>query len=161
MKRKTTSTDPRIEKARKGVQNASNAYNKNPTERNHEKLHTAKIKLQEKYNLVTEEELEKAMRSLEIADEKSRHSESWKLINLITGRKTAKKGIIKAKSPEERIKKWYTHFKNLLGKEPVVEGDLDENIDPIIQYGNISDEPFLMEECNCEENDSRRKSIRS
>ena len=148
-KKKATSSDPRIEEARKGVQTASDLYKKRPTERNREKLQSEKGKLQETYDLVTEEELESAIRSVELADERSNHGESWKLVNQFTGRKTAKKGIIKGKSAKDRVEKWYQHFKNLLGKEPVVEGDLDEGeypLRPILQSINISDEPFSMAE---------------
>ena len=48
-----------------------------------------------------------------------------------------------------KVEKWYSHLKNLLRKELVVEGDLDEGeylLCPILQSPNISDEPFSMEE---------------
>ena len=145
IKKKIASTDPRVDKARKLVQNASNNYIKRPTRGREQNLQSAKKKLQETYDIITGEELEKAIRGVEDADEKSRHGESWKLINNLTGRKTAKKGIIKGNSAEERIEKWYNHFKTLLGKEPAIEGDLDE-VQPVLQSLNISDEPFTMEE---------------
>ena len=56
-------------------------------------------------------------KKLKEADNRNSHGESWKLINLITGRKTKKQGILKGKSKEDRVKQWYNHFKNLLGKE--------------------------------------------
>lgn len=52
------------------------------------------------------------------------------MFNEITGR-TAKKGIIKAKDKEDRINKWYIHFKELLGNEHTIEGELDA-ISPIL-----------------------------
>ena len=53
------------------------------------------------------------------------------MFNEITGRRTAKKGIIKVKDKEDRINKWYTHFKELLKNERTVEGELD-TISPIL-----------------------------
>ena len=37
----------------------------------------------------------------------------WETVNEFTGRKRTNKGIVKAKSPEESIKKWKDHFLNL------------------------------------------------
>ena len=145
-KKKRASKDPRVEEVRKEVQDASDSYSRRSSKKNREKMQNVKMKLQQMYDTIEEEEIEKAVRSVEVADENARHGEGWKLINNVTGRKTAKKGIIKAKSPEERIEKWYNHFKNLLGKEPVIEGDLDESKHPILESLNISDEPFSMEE---------------
>ena len=59
-------------------------------------LEKEKKKIHEAYDLITEEVL--TLRSAESADEQSYHGESWRLINEIIGRKTAKKGIVKTKS---------------------------------------------------------------
>ena len=76
----------------------------------------------------------------------AKHRESWKLINNISGRKTTQKSIIKAKNKEERIQKWYNHFKNLLGKDANVEGNFEEKLTPVLQNLDISDCPFTLEE---------------
>ena len=102
--------------------------------------------MQEIYDEIEEGELDKAIKEVEDANEKSRHGKSWKLINQISGRKTAKTGIIKGASVKERLDKWYSHFNGLLGKEPEVEGELEENIQPILQSLGISDSPFTHEE---------------
>ena len=109
-------------------------------------MSAAKKELQETYDLITEEELDKAIKEVENADERAKHGESWKLINEISGRKAAKTGIIKGKSKEERLDKWYSHFKDLLGKEHTVEGELDEIVHPILRSLGISDQPFTQEE---------------
>ena len=149
VKKKANSLDPRIENARKKVQNASDVYSKRSSERNREKLQAEKEKLQKEYNIVMEEDLVLAIESVEKADQRCDHGESWKLINQISGRQTAKKGIIKGKSEKDRIEKWYTHFKNLLGNEPIIEGGLDEmefSPEPILQSLHINDGPFTMDE---------------
>ena len=145
-KRRTAAQDPHIEEARKQVQTASDSYMKQPTEKNREGLSTAKEELQNTYDKIAEEELEKAIREVEMADEKARHGESWKLINEISGRKSAKTGILKGSSTEERIEKWYSHFKDLLGKEPAVEGEMDEIVHPVLRSLGIADTPFSQEE---------------
>ena len=130
-KMKRASADPRIIKAREKTQKASGAYTENPTERNRQKLQRCKSGLQKTYDIISEEELDKLIAEVESAHERSKHGESWRIINEITGRKTAKQSIIKANSKKERINKWYTHFKELLGKEPVVDGDIGD-ITPVL-----------------------------
>ena len=76
-------------------------------------------------------------------DERPKHC--WNLINTLTGRKSSKQGIINVKD-EDWISKWYVHFKNLLGIEPVVEGSPEENIKPIINNLIIPD-VLLTKEC--------------
>ena len=75
-------------------------------------------------------------------DERPKHC--WNLVNTMTGRKSSKQGIINAKD-EDWIIKWYVHFKNLLGIEPVVEGSPEENIKPIINNLIIPDVLFTKE----------------
>ncbi|CAI9732056.1 Hypothetical predicted protein [Octopus vulgaris] len=60
---------------------------------------------------------------------------SWRLINSITG--------CKGKSKDERIKKWYTHFYNLLGKDPKVDSETEnEELAKILDSLQIEDEGF-------------------
>lgn len=84
---------------------ASDRYYRSPTENNREEMERYKSKLLEQYNFTIEEDLDKMIRLVETADEESRHKESWRLIDEITGGKTAKKGIIKAKDKKDRINK--------------------------------------------------------
>ena len=69
-------------------------------------------KLHEQYYITIEEDLDKMIGQVETAHEESRHKESWRLINEITRRKTAKKGIIKAKDKKDRINKCILTSKN-------------------------------------------------
>lgn len=75
------------------------------------------------YGIISEEELDKPIAKIEPADARSKHAESWKLVNQIAARKSVKQAIIKANSKEDRIKKWYNQFQNLLGKCPMVAND--------------------------------------
>ena len=145
IKRQRTSTDPRIVRAREITQKASNKYVETQSPRNRIELQKCKRNLQNQYDIIAEEELAKMIREVESANDRSKHGESWRLINEITGRKTTKQGIIKASSKQDRINKWYTHFKELLGNEPEVVGDLGD-ITPVLQGIDISDEQFTAEE---------------
>ena len=84
---------------------------------------------------------------VEEAIERNRHKESWHLINSISGIKSTKQGIIKGSSHEERLKKWYDYFQNLLGKVPIIP---DENIGTylpsILDSLDITDTEFTNEE---------------
>ena len=81
---------------------------------------------------------------MESADNASKHRRSWKLINKISGRKSARQGIIKGKNKEERIAKWFDHFSNLLGSQQVSHDPEDEHIEavftdpPRIDDGNFT-----------------------
>ena len=121
---------PRIAKAREELQISSDRYYWSPTENNKEEVERNRSKLHEQYNTKMED-LDKMIRQVETADEEFRHEESWRLFNEITGRRTAKKGVIKVKDKEDRINKWYTHYKELLENERTVEGELD-TISPIL-----------------------------
>ena len=144
-KREKTSTDPRIVIEREKLTRASKVCYENPTELNREKINKCKRNLQDMYDSKEEEDLDKMIRSVEEANFKCKHQQSWRIINDITGRKTSKQSMIKANDKKDRINKWYSHFKDLLGKEPVVEGEL-EIIQPVLKDLDISDEPFTKEE---------------
>ena len=68
------------------------------------------------------------------------------MINETSGRKTSKKGILKGKSQEERIKAWYIHFSNLLGKEPVTNNAGEEEITTVLHQRNIKTGPLTVKE---------------
>ena len=51
-----------------------------------------------------------------------------------------------AKDKKDRLNKWYVHFKNLLGNEPIVEGSPEENITPVRSNLMIPDGLFTREE---------------
>ena len=86
------------------------------------------------------------VKQVEESDKTRTHSESWKLINSITGRKSAKTGILKGNSSEDRLQKWKEYFSTLLGSEPATEGDPNEVIPMVIRNANIKSGPFSIEE---------------
>ena len=140
------SEDTRVVEARQKVQNAFNDYQKEPDKDHQTKLQFEKQNLQEAYNVISEEELESLIQKVENADSTHRHAESWKLINEISGRKSAKKGVLKGNSKEERLKKWFTHFSDLLGKEPTISGDDQDEIIPVLPEQVINTGPFTPDE---------------
>ena len=81
---------------------------------------------------------------MENADAQSKHKESWKIINRISGRKTARKGMIKGNTKEERIDKWFSHFKNLFGKSSDTEDT--EELEKVLHNLDIEDGLFTREE---------------
>ena len=145
-KRKRTSDDARVQNARKAVQHMFSKSQNHQSSTNQENLQKSKSKLQEAYDAITEEELSEMIQKVEVADESNSHSQSWRLINTITGRKAAKKGILKGNSKEDRLKKWQQYFSELLGSEPTVEGDPNEDIPTVLQNLNIKSGPFSKEE---------------
>lgn len=144
-KRKVTSDDPRIISARDRVNKAFAKYESDPCIDNHDVLKQEKANLKHNYDLAFEEELEHLISKVEDADIRAQHAESWKLINEISGRKSAKAGKIKGKNKEERVQSWYQHFSNLLGKEPVITND-DEEVATVFENLNIESGEFTMNE---------------
>ena len=124
------------------IQAASNKFFQKPTNRNREELQKCKTRPQETYDTITEEELDKMIREVEAADLNSKQN----MINEITDRKTTKQCITKARDKKDRINKWYTHFKDLLGKELVLEGEMDAELTSVLQEMGISDDPFTAKE---------------
>ena len=59
----------------------------------------------------------------------------------MSGRKKAKEGQVSVKSPEERVKTWFTHFQRLLGEPPIVEHPDEEVIDPKLHRNQNGSRP--------------------
>jgi len=74
------------------------------------------------------------------------HRDVWKLVKTLSGKESQPKIQLKGGSTQKRLEKWLLHFKNLLGKKPVLpENDtlLREQISPEL---NISVSPFTIDE---------------
>ena len=145
-KKSNKSSNPRIVKAREKVTTAFNTYALSPTADNHVTLQNEKQALQAEYTAAEELEVEETIQRIESANAQSEHGKSWKLINELTGRKNTKRGILKASSQEERIKKWHDHFQNLLGQEPVVTETGTSDIQTVFEELSIPITPFTKEE---------------
>ena len=125
MKTTQTSKHPKIEDARKEAQEAFRNYQKQLDTVSEDKWKRSKLKVQTMYREIEEEELDSLIQEVEQADDKSKHGESWKLINKISGRKIGRQGILKGKTKEDRLKSWHKHFQTPLGKDPVRARDED------------------------------------
>jgi hypothetical protein len=145
-KQKRASGDPRVQTARTNVQTAFSDYQVKSSDENQCKLQTEKMNLSNVYDTIMEEDLTEMIKQVEEADAKSRHGESWRLINNISGRKSAKRGLLKGSTKEERINKWYQHFSNLLGKEPDIANYSEKDLPVILKDLNINDSIFTLEE---------------
>ena len=146
-KREILSNDDRVSTARDKVNEAFAKYEANPNNTNQEQFRDEKANLKSTYDQVFLDELESLIKQVENADLRAQHSESWKIINQISGRKAAKKGIIKGKNKDERVSSWYRHFSQLLGNEPNIRNsNLDEEIPTIFDNLGINTGEFTMEE---------------
>ena len=79
------------------------------------KLEEAKQDLQESYDR-EEKYVNEKIHSITDAIQHQKSGLAWETVNEFTRRKGTNGGRIKAKSPEERVSKWETHFSNLLGQ---------------------------------------------
>ena len=138
--------DPRVTAIREEVEEAYKLFlsaGKESTMRDHYK--EKKEQLYNMYATIDQEELTSKVAAAEQAHASSRHSEAWKLINDISGRHCAQSSKLKANSPEERVKLWYTHFSNLLGSPPQISEE-DTPILTVRDALDISEEPFSLDE---------------
>ncbi len=105
-------------------------------------MQSAKNDLDKTYVELQECDLDKLLQRAENVDGLRKTKESWKIINEISGRRVAKRGIIKGTSREDRIKQWEKHFSGLLGNVPDVAGSDNDHIQPVLEGININDGPF-------------------
>ena len=142
-KKKDRSLDPRVKAVREEVEQAYKAYLADSNKESLcDKYKDKKKELFNTYAIIEEEELISKIKRVELAHERSQHGEAWKLINSVTGRKSAQSSKLKADSPEERVKLWHTHFYNLLGNPPVISEE-DTPIKTVSETVlEISEEPF-------------------
>ena len=145
-KQKNISMDLRITEARKRTNKSIKTFVDNPSDENRDKMNVDKKQLNQIYDKVKEEQFEKVINDLDEHSKNARPKQCWKLINQLSGRKSIKQGIIKANNKQDRINKWYNHFQSLLGKEPIVNGQPEEEIQPVLSNLEIFDGPFTKEE---------------
>ena len=93
---KNPSRHPDIAIPRDNVNEAYTKYVLSNTEEKYEMFQETKRKLQEAYDKIESDDLEKTVYDIENSNKLRQHAKCWQLINDITGRKTTKKGIIKA-----------------------------------------------------------------
>ena len=110
----------RIEEMRQNINKAFAAFNFESKDRLQKELQGEKRKMKKIYNTIQEEELDEMIKQVETADIRQKDKESWELINTITGRKTAKKGLIKGNSKEERVNRWFENVNNILCIDPLL-----------------------------------------
>ena len=141
------SDDKRIKQARKNVATAYSCYTRNPTNETQEELNQKKGALEEVYSIVFGEELDQKVTQIEQSNRTNKHQGSWKLMNEITGRKTAKRAILKGRNKKERVKNWHGYFKELLGKPPKIINE-NQNINNVLDENelNIKTGPFTNSE---------------
>ena len=145
-KRPKISDDPRIVTARDNVNKSFEKYALTSSDQDHETLQLEKSNLQSAYDTLQEEELNQMISKVESADATYKHGEAWRLINAITGRKSAKRGIIKGNSKAERLKKWHDYFKGLLGDPPNIT-DSEGVVNTIFEeHRDITTSPFTLDE---------------
>ena len=139
------SKHPEVVAARGKVVDARQSFNCEGTTENREMLNEAKQLLFNTYDKIKGEELMEKVRKVETAQGEQRYGEAWRVINEMSGRKRAKEGQVAGNSPEERVRSWFTHFQDLLGSHPTVEG-AEEEIPAVLIDLNIDDGPFTAAE---------------
>ena len=105
---------------REMVKNAYEVCLRRNTKSRAAKLEKAKQDLQECYDREQEKYVNEKIHAITDAIQHQKSGLAWETVNEFTRRKGTNKGRIKAKSPEERVGKWKTHFSNLLGQTPSV-----------------------------------------
>ena len=136
--RKNISNHPEVVHQRLTAKSASSVFFNDPTPENHEHMQEEKKKLEDIYMKQQERNIQSLLNHAMQAKHDNKSKSSWKIINDVTNRKVAKKGIIKGKNKEERLNAWFTHFSNLLSTN-----DEQQNG---ITVTNVLQDPFTLEE---------------
>ena len=140
-RRDLISQHPDIQRARLKLKNADMELQLHQSHDNEDSKKIAKEELKTTYKRLREEEVTKLARKIEAEYGGRRYGAAWKVINEITGRKRSKEGLVKGKTPQERVDAWFSHYHSLLGTAPVVD-DPDEVIPTVFSNLDISEEPF-------------------
>ena len=119
-KRQTPWENDVINAKREGVKKAYEESLVKKTRKRTANLENAKKELQDAYDLEQENYAKEKVDLIGNAAEHQKSKLVWETVNEFTGRKGTSTGKIKAKSPEDRMRKWKDHFKNLLGQPPVI-----------------------------------------
>ena len=133
-------------------------YQKDTTDENRQIYKQTKQNLEEAYNVFIEEDLDSKLKDVEKAHANSKHGQSWRLNNYITGRKASPKGQLKGDTQKDRVINWFNHFKNLLGSPPDID-DEDKEILPILESLNIKTGPFDLKDYKGNKVTSRREEL--
>ena len=154
-KKKVRSLDPRVKAMREEVEKAYQTFMANGRTDGLRQTYKERVQdLYRTYAIIEQEEVLEKVTEVENAHESMKHREAWKLINDISGRKKAQSSLLKANSPEERVKLWHTHFSKLLGSPPTIS-DPEVPIQTVFCNLEISEEPFSEDEF-----DKAKKSLR-
>lgn len=147
VKKTERNMEPRVMTARLEMEKAKREIGKST-----ENKKTAKAKYKKKrreiydaYSTILQEDIDHAVTEIEEAHASQRYTQSWKLINQLSGRNSSQQAKLKAKNKEERVNLWFSHFKNLLGNPPEVT-DENETIRSIFLPLHIEDGPFTLDE---------------
>jgi len=123
-----------VMKARENMEEASKRHIVTGSDKDRELLNEAKMMLFNAYNKIKEDEDEikgKIDKTQNLHSE-GQYTETWNIINEVSGRRKAKEGLVIGASPEERVSTWFNYFKRLLGEASNTEGN-DEDIPSIFE----------------------------
>ncbi|KAJ8389329.1 hypothetical protein AAFF_G00121940 [Aldrovandia affinis] len=136
---------PEVVQAHAKVEEARRSFNRERTTERRGVLNEAKQLLFSTYDKIKWEELMEKVRRVEAAQGEQQYGESWRVINEMSGRKRSKEGQVAGCSPEERVTSWFTHFRDLLGTHPTVDG-AEKVITAVLTNLKIDDGPFTLRE---------------
>ncbi|KAJ8384844.1 hypothetical protein AAFF_G00197540 [Aldrovandia affinis] len=139
------SKHPEVVRARTRVEEARRSFEREGTAESQEELNGAKQQLFSTYDRIKGEELMEKVKKVATVHGERRYKESWKVINEMSGRKRSREGQLAGCSPEERVTSWFTHFRDLLGTHPTVDG-AEEEIPAVLTNLEIDDGPFTATE---------------
>ena len=144
-KQERFSNNQKVMEARKRVEKLAHSYKIKKSSITRKHRAAAKQRLNEEYNRLETDRLKAQLEEAELAAQTNNTAQAWKIINTITNRKTTPTGKLKGKSPDERKKQWFDHFKTLLGSadnSPTTTTDIEN----ILPQGKIADTAFSLEE---------------
>ena len=120
IKKKAPWENEEILEKRKIVKDLGKIKRKNPTRLNARRHQLAQKELELSYTNLQQKYIQEQIDEIRMTHVSKQSSQAWKIVKDISGKKRSCQAKLKADSQEERLDKWKSHFKNLLGNIPNV-----------------------------------------
>ena len=135
-----------IVEARKNLKTASSLYQAAPTRKRKANLEQAKQKLDNAYLDAEVLYINGCMTSMSQNFSDNNHRDAWKLVRDLSNKSSKSTIQLKGGSSKKRLENWLSHFKNLLGKTPILPGNKTLPREQISPELNIPTGSFSLKE---------------
>ena len=144
-----TRDSPSVISARENLKKVSLDYHQKPTRSKKKALELAKKTLDEAYLKAEADFIDGKIKDISSLHISQKHHAAWKTIGELSGKCSKPTTRIKGGSSNKRMSSWHDHFKNLLGKPPVMPENDTLPMDKVSDTLDICTTDFTISELKC------------